>query len=148
MSDSIVARPSNLLTAMGVHTLIPEFTDKSYTLEYFASRIRGKRHLILVAYHDEEEAGYLVAYDRFNDGSFYCWMVGVTPDFREKGILKALMDYLFEWAKEKGYQKIKIKTRNHRREMLAYLVKYGFYVIEVESRLQVEENQILFEKAL
>jgi len=51
-------------------------------------------------------------------------MAGVNPNFRKKGILKKLMNYQDNWAKEKGYKKIKIKTRNARREMLSYLIKY------------------------
>lgn len=150
MDDGILIKKSNLLTVTGINALIPEFLDdsgKAYSLEYFAKRIGRKVHLIIVAYFDGDEAGYLLAYDHA-DRSFYCWMLGVIPDFRRKGILKALMDYFFEWAKDKGYTKIEIKTKNKRREMLAYLVKYGFLFITVIPAPNIEDNEILLEKAV
>ncbi|MBP6256403.1 hypothetical protein KA405_01440 [Patescibacteria group bacterium] len=51
-------------------------------------------------------------------------MAGVCPAWRGKGVLKTLMFYQDKRAKEKGYSKIKIKTRNNKRAMLSYLVKY------------------------
>ncbi len=133
--------------AVKVNSTIIEF-DESYSKNYFEERYNGKTHLIIVAYVDDKPTGYIVGYDRFNDGSFYCWMAGVDPKFRKMGVLKALMDYEEKWAKNKGYGKIRIKTRNNRREMLAYLVKYGFLLTEVESRDNIEENRILFEKKI
>ena len=53
----------------------------------------------------------------YGDNSFYCWMAGVNPEFKWKGVLKAMMSYLENWVKEKGYSKISIKTRNRRREI-------------------------------
>jgi GNAT superfamily N-acetyltransferase len=104
--------------------------------------------LIIVAYVDDQPAGYTVGYDKFEDGSFYCWMAGVNPKFRKLGLLKSLMDYEDKWAKEKGYNKIKIKTRNNRREMLSYLVKYGFFFTEVIQQHNIDDNRILLEKEL
>jgi len=143
----IIVREASIEDVVKVSTTITEF-DKQYSKEYFTERYAGKEHLIIVAYADEQPAGYIVGYNKFSDGSFYCWMAGVNPSFRGQGVLKALMDYEENWAREKGYSKIKIKTRNNRREMLAYLVKYGFYLIEVQPRENVEENRILFEKVI
>jgi hypothetical protein len=75
-------------------------------------------------------------------------MAGVDPMFRKMGVLKALMGYEDKWAKNKGYNKIKIKTRNNRREMLAYLVKYDFLLIEVIQYPNINDNRIFFEKEL
>jgi GNAT superfamily N-acetyltransferase len=102
----------------------------------------------MVAYVDGKPAGYLVGYDEFGDGSFYSLMAGVDPKFRGQGVLKAMMKYQDAWARKKGYNKIRIKTRNNRREMLAYLVKYGFYAIEVQPKPKIEDYRILFEKNL
>lgn len=58
------------------------------------------------------------------------------------------MTYEYKWAKEKHYDKIKIKTRNNRREMLGYLVKYGFFFTEVVQHPNIDDNRILLEKKL
>ena len=75
-------------------------------------------------------------------------MAGVNPQFRRKGVLKALMGYFENWAKEKHYSKISIKTRNGRREILSYLIKYGFNFTEVEKYLNVCDNRIYLEKGI
>ena len=104
--------------------------------------------LVIVAYVGGQPAGYIVGYDKFNDGSFYCWMAGVNPKFRRMGVMKALMSYQEKWAKKNGYNKIRIKTRNSRREMLSYLIKYGFYIVGLTEYPDVKDNKILFERSI
>jgi ribosomal protein S18 acetylase RimI-like enzyme len=147
MSKNIVIKEVPIEEAVKVNATIIEF-DAPYQKDYFEDRYKGKDKLIIVAYVDDQPAGYIVGYDKFGDGSFYCWMAGVNPRFRKLGLLKAMMDYEDKWAKEKGYNKIKIKTRNNRREMLAYLVKYGFFFTEVVQHLNIDDNRILLEKEL
>ncbi len=130
-----------------ISATVVEF-DGEYQKEHFENKYGDKNKLIIVAYADNQPTGYIVGYDKFADGSFYCWLAGVDPKHRRKGVLKALMDYESEWAKKKGYKKIKIKTRNNRREMLAYLVKYGFSFTGVESKPDTKDNRILAEKDL
>ena len=130
-----------------VNATITEF-DEPYQKNYFEERYGDKEKLIIVAYLDKIPAGYIVGYDKDNDSSFYCWMAGVNPQFRRKGILTSLMNYQEKWAKEKRYTKIKIKTRNNRREMLSYLLKSGFYFYQVDQQKNIEDNRILLEKPI
>jgi len=145
MISKIIIKEATIEEVVKISATIVEF-DNPYPKSYFEERYGDKDKLIIVAYLDDKPAGYIVGYDKFNDSSFYCWMAGVNPDFRGKGVLKALMDYQDKWAKAKGYNKIKIKTRNNRREILAYLVKYGFYFIELKEYPDIKENRILLEK--
>ncbi len=147
MSKNITIKEVPIEEAVKVNATIVEF-DAPYQKDYFEDRYKDKDKLIIVAYVDNLPAGYIVGYDKFGDGSFYCWMAGVNPKFRKLGLLKAMMDYEDKWAKEKGYNKIRIKTRNNRREMLAYLVKYAFFFTEVVKHPNIEDNRILLEKEL
>lgn len=131
--------------AVKVNATIVEF-DEAYPKEYFEERCIGKEHLIIVAYREWEAAGYLVWYDRYQDGSFYCRMAWVDPDFRKKWILTSLMTYQSDRAKKKWYTKIKIKTRNRRREMLSFLVKEGYVFTDVIPQGDILDNGILLEK--
>jgi len=147
MTQKTIVKEVPIEEALKVNATIVEFQE--YTKkEDFENRYKDKERLIIVAYLDNQPAGYLVGYDEVSDGSFYCWMGGVNPKFRKQGVFKALMNYQEKWAKIKGYKKIKIKTRNNRREMLAYLVKYGFYFTEVERHPNIEDNRILLEKKI
>lgn len=147
MKNIIVIEEDSIDVAVQVNATIIEF-DESYSKEYFEERYKDKDKLILVAYVDNQPVGYAVAYDRNNDGSFYCWMAGVNPQFRRLGIMKKLMEYLNYWAKNEGYKKITIKTRNNRREMLAFLIKAGFNFIEVQPHPFTEDNRILLERII
>jgi len=109
MSQNITIKEVPIEEAVKVNATIVEF-DAAYQKDYFEDRYKDKEKLIIVAYVDNQPAGYIVGYDKFEDGSFYCWMAGVNPKFRRLGLLKALVDYEDKWAKEKGYNKIKIKT--------------------------------------
>lgn len=147
MGKDIVIKEDSIDVAVKVNATIVEF-DEPYSKEYFEERYKGKEKLILVAYIDNQSVGYMVSYDRNDDGSFYCWMAGVDPNFRRLGILKKLMEYLNDWAKNKGYKKITIKTRNNRREMLSFLVKAGFNFTEVQSQPSIDDNRILLERMI
>lgn len=142
----ITVKETPIDEAVSVNAAIPEFGEP-YRKEHFEERYRGKEKLVLLAYLGRKPVGYLVGYDRFSDGSFYCWMAGVNPESRGRGALKAMLDYLEKWALRKGYVKIKIKTRNSRREMLSYLVKYGFDFIEVIAHAD-GDGRILLEKRI
>src|SRR5260221_3521222 len=104
---------------------IPEF-DLPFDKSHFDNRYKGKEKLYLIAEQLDVKVGFVVAYDRDGDGSFYCWLAGVTPEYRKHGVFSLLMSHMDKWAKEKGYNKIKVKTHNKFRQMLLYLVKNGF----------------------
>lgn len=146
MTDTqIMVKEGDIETVVQISAKIVEF-DMLYDSQYYAERIAGKESCVLVAYSEDVPVGFIVAYDKDDDGSFYCWMAGVDPQFRRMGVLSALMRYLNSWAKKRQYTKIRIKTRNNRREMLAYLIKEGYYCIEVETYPHISDNRILFEK--
>jgi len=147
MGKETIVKEDSIEAALLVNATITEF-DKPNTKEFFEERYGDRDKLILVAYVDDQPAGYLVSYDKDQDGSFYCWMTGVDPRFRRIGILKKMIQSVFDWAKERGYHCIRIKTRNSRREMLAYLIGAGFNAIEVQTMPTTEDNRVLFEKEI
>lgn len=110
MKENITIREDSIEVAIKVNATIPEF-DASYDKTYFEDRYKDKESLILVAYAGNDPAGYMVSYDKNHDGSFYCWMTGVNPHFRRMGILNKMMQYLNDWAKSHGYNKITIKNK-------------------------------------
>lgn len=147
MKKNIVIKENLIDVAVKVNATVVEF-DEPCDKSYFENRYQNVEKLILVAYVDSQPAGYMVSYKKDDDGSFYCWMAGVDPQYRRLGLLHKMMNYLSDWAKSKGYNRITIKTRNNRREMLAYLVKTGFNFIEVQSQPFIEDNRILLEKRI
>ena len=131
-----------------INKLIPEYNKEKYSYDYFASRYKGKNPLLFAAYSEKAPVGYMISYDKYNDSSFYCWMTGVIPQHRNQGILKKMMLFLEKTAKKQGYKSIKLTTRNMRRAMLAYLVKYGYNIIDFSAQSKIKHNKSIWEKEL
>lgn len=148
MKNNIIVKEVSIEEAVKVNRNVIEFDGKDTTKEDFEKRYVGKDNLIIVAYYKNIPIGYIIGYDRDNDGSFYCWMAGVDNNYRRLGALTTLMNYQMNWAKNKGYNKLKIRTRNNRREMLGFLVKNGFNFVSVEQRDNITENRINLEHDL
>lgn len=148
MKNNIVVREVPIDEAVKVNRNVIEFDGKDTKAEDFEKRYQDKDKLIIVAYYENIPIGYIIGYDRDNDGSFYCWMAGVDNNYRRLGALTSLMNYQMDWAKKKGYNKLKIRTRNNRREMLSFLVKNGFNFVSVEEREDITENRINLEHDL
>ena len=145
MKNDIVVKEVPIDEAVKVNRNVIEFDGKDTKAEDFERRYQDKDKLIIVAYYENVPIGYIIGYDRDNDGSFYCWMAGVDNNYRRLGALTALMNYQMDWAKKKGYNKLKIRTRNNRREMLSFLVKNGFNFVSVENKEDITENRINLE---
>jgi ribosomal protein S18 acetylase RimI-like enzyme len=145
--DSVAVREASLEEIVGVHNSIEEW-DK-WTKENFSERLtESKERVLQIAYCANLPVGYIVAYDRFHDGSLYIWMTGVIKEFRRKGILRLLMAEVENYCKVKSIKNITIKTRNNRREMLGYLIKTDWDIIAVEQKLNPKDNRILLRKLL
>ncbi|MCI8546616.1 MAG: GNAT family N-acetyltransferase [Clostridia bacterium] len=150
MENNIEIKETTIDEVLKVNKNVIEFSDDvNLNKEYFENRYQNKEHVKIVAYLNDSPIGYIVGYDKFNDGeSFYVWMAGVDYKYRRKGALTKLMQYQIDWAKRQGYSKLKIKTRNARREMLSFLVKNEFNFTEVEKKENIIENRINLEKII
>ncbi len=150
MENDIIIKETTLEEALNVHKNVLEFDDTNASKEVFENRYQDAEKLIIVAYYQRNPIGYMIGYDRFKDNkeNFYCWVAGVDFRYRRMGTLKKLMQYQENWAREKGYKNLRIKTRNNRREMLSFLVKSEFYFMSVEEQEKIENNRINLVKKL
>ncbi len=127
---------------------IPEFINPHSIEEYQRRFALASHHLILVAYHENQPVGFKVGYQKDLDGSFYSWMGGVLPAYRQNKIAKKLADAMELWAKEQGFTSIIFKTRNSLKPMLMFGLSNGFYIIDFEKREPIEASRILLQKFL
>lgn len=127
---NIQIREGSIQDAATVLSAVSEFGGQfpSHAIE---RELADKRSLVIVAYEDVHPAGCVVSFDKYHDGSLYCWLVGVDPRYRGRGIMAALMAYQDDWARLHQYHSLRIKTRNDRREMLTYLIRAGYHVVGV-----------------
>ena len=92
MTIKISVQEAPIEEAVKVSARIREF-DAKYPREYFEKRYEGKDKLIIIGYADGKPAGYIIGYDRYEDGSFYAWMAGVELKYRRMGIMNAMMKF-------------------------------------------------------
>jgi len=145
--DTITLKENRLADAIKIHKTTKEF-KLPFNEKVFHERIGSDKSLVLTAYLNNHPTGFMVAHDYLKDGSIYCWLAAVDPKYRQQGILKALMDYFESWCRKNGYHAITIKTRNCRRSMLAYLVKYDYNFTGIKKAARLSEHEIFLKKDL
>ncbi len=87
---------------------------------------------LLVAYIDETPVGFKLGYE-LDSQTFYSWLGGVLPAYRNLGVAADLMTKQHEWCKSNGYKKIQTKTQNRWKNMLILNLEFGFSVIGYHS---------------
>ncbi|GLR74536.1 GNAT family N-acetyltransferase [Aliivibrio sifiae] len=125
---------------------IPEF-DARNTKEKLSSKLNGLEHLILIAFENEQPVAYKLGYQR-SVTEFYSWLGGVIPNTRKKGIATQLRLTQEQWAKEKGYQSISVKSMNRYPAMLQLLISSGYAISGYEDTGSVESSKIKFQKSM
>ena len=138
-------RHGDLDSVMEVLHAIPEF-DHLPSKEIIQQRISGVPHLVLTAHDESATLGFKIGYMR--DGVFYSWLGAVHPQSRQLGVAKALADEQENWARQQGYNRIWMKTRNRFPEMLIMAIRRGFKITRLEGRDTLGENRIYLEKNL
>ena len=145
LNSKISIREGTIEETVNISKKIPEF-ENPYSQDDYQKRLSGKRCLILIAEYEGKPAGFKVGYEM--DEHFYSWMGGVLPDFRRKGIADKLADFQENWCRENGYGKIRIKTRNKHKNMLHFLLKNNYKIVDIIRRKNSAENRIILEKEI
>jgi predicted GNAT superfamily acetyltransferase len=118
-----------------------------YKLDFFKSRIHKKEDLLIIlCYSTDKLIGFKIGY-RYNETTFYSWVGGVLPSFRQKGIAKHLAKLQEGNVIEKGYQKLRTKSMNKFKPMMILNLKNGFDIVQVYTN-DVGQTKIVFEKKL
>ncbi len=142
-----VIQHGSIEEVVAISRFIPELVNP-YGAEEYRKRLAGKKYILLIAYINNYAVGFKVAYDKEKDGSFYSWMGGVLPDYRQAGVARELARVQEAWARNEGFTTIRFKTRNRHKAMLLFALKNGFQIMAVEPRETVAEYRILLEKDL
>ncbi|EMS31282.1 acetyltransferase, gnat family [Mariniradius saccharolyticus AK6] len=119
-----------------------------YSEKTYEERLTDVPHLILIAEFEGKPAGFKVGYERYSHDTFYSWMGGVLPAFRRKGIATLLADEQEKWAKNKGYKKVVLKTRNRLGNMIHFGLNRGFVIVDLVKKGEPEDYRVVMEKSL
>ena len=143
---SVIVREGSLEEAVSVVEQITEFAKKE-SVASLSERLAGKTSLILVA----EEAGVLLGFKigyELDENTFYSWFGGVSSLARNKGVAQAQLDVQELWVKQKGYQQLKVKSRNQFPAMLRLLLRNGYLIEKLEEKEDINDHRIHFLKKI
>ncbi|HEY6729009.1 MAG TPA: GNAT family N-acetyltransferase [Polyangiaceae bacterium] len=85
------------------------------------------------AEEDDRLIGFKIAYAT-RSRRLYSWLGGVLPDYRRRGVGKALMDFQHAWAKERGYLNVETGTIRNNVPMMMLNLSCGFEIIGTYAR--------------
>jgi len=103
--------------------------------KYFSDMLSNPEAICLLAEEDGKPVGYLVAAQKdFGYRLSKCIEIenmGVSPDYRSKGIGSQLVNKCIELAKENGFQKIYVNAYFENTKAIAFYEKCGLKKIDV-----------------
>jgi predicted GNAT superfamily acetyltransferase len=144
---NIIIKEDKLDEAIRISSRIPEFTDP-YGKDEYLKRLTANKRLVLVAYHDDIPVGFKIGYEISKGDCFYSWMGGILPSHRRKRIAERLADYQEQWAAGQKYKRIRIKTREKHKAMIAFCHNRNFLTIDHIRQEKAGESHIVMEKYL
>nr|WP_081943048.1 GNAT family N-acetyltransferase [Cedecea neteri] len=142
----MTVRHASLEEILALYHRLPEFGD-CRTVADLQTRLAANQTSQLIACVNGVPAGFKLGY-ALGETEFYSWLGGVLPEFRRDGVAQALLVEQEKWAKEQGYRKLTVKTRNKFRGMLMMLLKNGYQLIEIEPKGDPDDYRLLLQKSL
>ncbi len=116
--------------------------------EYFRRRFQGRYNvLVMMASLDTRPVGFTIGFE-LKPFVFYNWLTGVAGDFRRKGVGQQLIVSQAEWAKNHGYEYLRLEALNRHKPMLHLAVSAGFDVTGTRWDSTRSDLLIQFEKPL
>jgi GNAT superfamily N-acetyltransferase len=92
-------------------------------------------------HENNEPTGFLIAY-ALDKKTYYNWIMGVLPEFREKGYGRKLIELFELSAKQKGYATVQVKTMEKFPSMIHLLttLKYEEIGFDNQGKIILRKN--------
>jgi GNAT superfamily N-acetyltransferase len=137
ISPIVNIEQASIAEATAVHIRIPEFDPDYITDKLKQLDILGMNPYVIIAKVGEAAAGYMIGYDKpgapdtLDEHSMYIWLNGTIPQYRGRGVFKALLHSLFEEAVARGHKRVSVKSDVQRfPNMVSALIASGFELAE------------------
>ena len=116
-------------------------------VEFFKERYNVRPEIISnLAYDNQQLVGFKIGYP-YNKDTFYSWIGGVLPEYRELGIANNLANEQELYANKQGFKKLRTKSMNRFKPMMILNLKRGFEIVETYTN-ERGQKKIIFEKEL
>lgn len=109
-------------------------------LKYFTDLVNDTKNLCLIAEDEGNPIGYLAASPKVFSYKIKTYTeldnMGVTPEYRSKGIGSQLIERYLEWSKQEGYEKAYVSAFAKNTNAINFYRKHGF--TDIDTSLERE----------
>jgi GNAT superfamily N-acetyltransferase len=117
-------------------------------VESFKRRFQGRYNVLrMIARIKDRPVGFFLGFE-LKPTAFFAWFYGVLPDFRRQGIATQLMEAVHAWAKEEGYESVRLECHNNARAMLHLAITLDYIIAGIRWDPDRGDNLVIFEKTL
>lgn len=136
-------KPKQLQEIIDLYVAI--FPDADIT--FFNNRLKeNPNSFLVIAYQSNKHVAFKLGYP-YSNNTFYSWIGGVLPDYRNQKIATTLLHVMEEYALNYGFKKLRSKSMNRFKPMIILNLKSGFDIVKVYTNSK-EQTKIVFEKNL
>jgi predicted GNAT superfamily acetyltransferase len=130
-----------------VNEQIPEFSVH-FSKEHFENKLHGLDGTILLAYLENEPVGFSICFLDLINKWGECWVVGVIPEHRKKGVCTKLFDAQEDWVRKQGFTKIRLDVNQSRLQMLLMHLNRGYIITGINFDTKDHPGKLFMEKDL
>jgi ribosomal protein S18 acetylase RimI-like enzyme len=133
LQESLGIIRNSFITVANVLGLTPEnaATNPAFlTFEKFKAAV-AKGILMFGLFSEKRQVGF-VALEIAEDRVYYMERLAVLPEFRHQGFGVKLMDFVFEYVRSLGGQKVSIAIIDENEVLKRWYLKYGFEPTEIK----------------
>lgn len=115
-------------------SIYPEVFLVPFPEESYYEKIKKGYHVFHVEFWEQEKLiGFCLVIDKKEEAVLHCWIGGILPKYRKKGVFSGFLDWIIQYGSKYHYAHITLNTDNNKPAMLKLLVKYGFCIIDVKK---------------
>ena len=124
----------------------PIYSWPPYTLEQYSKKLRDKKPLIYVVRKSDIIIADCIAFAI--DSSWYIWILGVAPEYRNKRVATKLLATHDGYASSKNFRTVSAKVYNVSTAMQVMLVEREYQAAERVNGKDIYSDAIRFELRL
>jgi ribosomal protein S18 acetylase RimI-like enzyme len=82
--------------------------------------------ILIGVFENEEQVGFVAIEKSKEEKTFYMEKLAVLPEFRHQGIGEEILDYVFDFVRSNGGEKVAIGIINENTVLKKWYERYGF----------------------
>ena len=134
----------DLVKLLDADLAIRDGKDHSFFAQY--NKLDSIKHVV-VAYFDDVPAG-CGAIKRYDDETMEVKRMFVMPEFRGKGVARAVLSELEKWARELGYKHCILETGKRQPEAINLYKSSGYLIIPNYGQYEKVDYSVCFKKRI